>query len=150
MIDNNYISKCDKIIDFGCGRGKDTELLKTQGFNIVGYDEHNIDFQDYTILLSTYDVVICNYVFNVIPSLTDHRKLIDVLKGLSNEVYISVRKDTKAIKSNWIYKEEYLGYFTTRKTFQRFYDIDMIDNLFGKVEVIKETSSYILIRLLSI
>ena len=28
------------VLDFGCGFGKDVELLKAKGINIVGYDKH--------------------------------------------------------------------------------------------------------------
>jgi len=28
------------VLDFGCGFGKDVELLKAKGVNIIGYDKH--------------------------------------------------------------------------------------------------------------
>ena len=28
------------VLDFGCGFGKDVELLKAKGINIAGYDKH--------------------------------------------------------------------------------------------------------------
>ena len=28
------------VLDFGCGFGKDVELLKGKGLNVVGYDKH--------------------------------------------------------------------------------------------------------------
>ncbi len=51
-----------EILDYGCGYGKDVELLKAKGFNVTGYDAYY--FKDLPI--RKYDTIICNYVLNVI------------------------------------------------------------------------------------
>ena len=51
-----------KILDFGCGFGFDTDDLKRQGFDIVGYDYYyRPDYPE-----GKFDTIICNYVLNVL------------------------------------------------------------------------------------
>jgi ATP adenylyltransferase len=45
----------DDILDFGCGFGKDVELLKAKGKNITGYDIHY--FPKYPT--KKFDTIIC-------------------------------------------------------------------------------------------
>ena len=63
-------SKC---IDIGCGNGQDVEFLKYLGIDIVGYDRYNPNFKDDKLLESKYELVTCNYVFNVIYDLQEHK-----------------------------------------------------------------------------
>lgn len=147
LIQNSYIEKQDTILDYGCGRGLDGKILSDLGYNIENYDKYNEEFSDTEVLGCRFDSVTCHYVFNVIPSLEEHKALVDHLKSLSHNIFISVRADRKAIRDTWSYKEDYLGYYTTRGTFQRFYDEGLTKELFGKVDVLKSTSSYILLKL---
>ena len=51
-----------KILDFGCGLGKDVDLLKNRGLDITGYDPYY--FKDTP--KNKYDTIICNYVLNIL------------------------------------------------------------------------------------
>ena len=51
-----------KILDFGCGFGFDTDELKRQGYNIMGYDYYyRPDYPE-----GKFDTIICNYVLNLL------------------------------------------------------------------------------------
>ncbi|TNF41427.1 MAG: methyltransferase domain-containing protein, partial [Cytophagales bacterium] len=51
-----------EILDFGCGFGKDVEILKSQGFRIEGYDKHYFPrFPE-----KRFDTILCFYVLNVL------------------------------------------------------------------------------------
>lgn len=63
------ITQYQAILDYGCGHGYDFQTLSQQNYNIVGYDKFNPLFADSSLLSKHYDVIICNYVFNVIESI---------------------------------------------------------------------------------
>jgi diadenosine tetraphosphate (Ap4A) HIT family hydrolase len=80
-----------KILDFGCGIGKDVELLESKGLDIIGFDPHY--FPDYP--QDKFDTILCFYVLNV---LLPHEQR-DVLMNVSNllkpdgKAYFAVRRD---------------------------------------------------------
>ena len=131
-----------KILDFACGHGEDVSILAGFGFDIIGYDKFNDTYRNDKLLNNKYGVVTCNYCFNVMPDLEEHRQVLELLKSLSDNVYISVRSDLKAIKPNWIYNKDQLGYWTTTGSFQRFYDDEMVNELFGEIEYINNNASF--------
>ena len=137
-------SKC---IDIGCGKGQDVEFLKYLGIDIIGYDRYNPNFKDDKLLESTYETVTCNYVFNVIYNLQEHKELLNNIKLLGNNIYISVRSDKKAIKDTWEYIEENDCWKTPKNTYQRFYTEELINTYFGEVEYIINNSSLKLFKL---
>ena len=47
-----------KVLDFGCGIGKDVELLKHKGFDIIGYDPFY--FPEFPT--EKFDTILCFYV----------------------------------------------------------------------------------------
>ena len=51
-----------KVLDFGCGIGKDVELLKHKGFDILGYDP----FYFPELPKEKFDTILCFYVLNVL------------------------------------------------------------------------------------
>src|SRR5210317_1528524 len=55
-----------RILDYGCGHGKDVEHLRSLGYNAYGWDPYH---GDTTIRLPVWkwDVILCTYVLNVIP-----------------------------------------------------------------------------------
>lgn len=79
------------VLDFGCGFGKDVELLKEKGFNIVGYDKHY--FPKYPI--KKFDTIICFYVLNVLMQEEQANVLIEVSHLLkpSGKAFFAVRRD---------------------------------------------------------
>lgn len=61
-IASGVVTKQTTIFDYGCGRGKDVELLAAQGYAIAGYDPYY--FPDNPI--GAADVVMLSYVLNTI------------------------------------------------------------------------------------
>lgn len=135
------------ILDYGCGYGEDVEILQSQGMSIEGYDKFNITYKNEYKINNKYNTITINYVFNVIPNLEEHKALLKKIKSISDNIYICVRSDKKAIRPAWKYNQENKGYWTTNNSFQRFYNEKMIDELFGEVEYISNTNSLRLFKL---
>ena len=80
-----------KILDFGCGFGFDTDELKKQGYDIVGYDYYyRPDYPD-----GKFDTIICNYVLNVLEPYAQAEVLMNVSNLLlpKGTAYFAVRRD---------------------------------------------------------
>ena len=80
-----------EILDFGCGFGKDVELLKAKGFQISGYDKHYFpSFPD-----KRFDTIICFYVLNVLLPEEQSKVLMEISTLLkpSGKAYFAVRRD---------------------------------------------------------
>jgi diadenosine tetraphosphate (Ap4A) HIT family hydrolase len=79
------------ILDYGCGFGKDVELLLQKNIDIVGYDPHY--FPEYPT--AKFDTIICFYVLNVLLP----EEQVDVLMNISallnpnGKVYFAIRRD---------------------------------------------------------
>ena len=150
LINLGYFSLGDEVLDYGCGFGYDGNYLKLllNRDKVFLYDEYNSIYKDTSLLERFYDKVVCFYVFNVIPSLVEHDWVLNLLKSLSKELFIAVRSDEiKSVKSSWEWDDNARGYWTTRNTFQRFYDEDMIGELFGEVEYIHKGKDYKLFKI---
>ena len=79
------------VLDFGCGFGKDVDLLKAKGINIVGYDKHY--FPKYPT--KKFDTILCFYVLNVLlqeEQATVLMQLSQLVKP-TGKVYFAVRRD---------------------------------------------------------
>ena len=85
----------DMILDYGCGKGADTEYLRGKGYSVDAYDPHysNIDLSKKE---SFYDVIICNYVLNVLGIEEEDSLISDIKSKLkpNGKAYISVRRDS--------------------------------------------------------
>jgi diadenosine tetraphosphate (Ap4A) HIT family hydrolase len=81
------------VLDFGCGFGKDVELLKEKGINIEGYDKHY--FPEYPT--KKFDTIICFYVLNVLMPEEQANVLMEVSHLLkpSGKAFFAVRRDIK-------------------------------------------------------
>lgn len=80
-----------KILDFGCGIGKDVELLKGKGNDIIGYDPFYFpEFPN-----EKFDTVLCFYVLNVLLPEEQAEVLMNVSKLLkpNGKAYFAVRRD---------------------------------------------------------
>ena len=79
------------VLDFGCGFGKDVELLKAKGINVVGYDKHY--FPEYPT--KKFDTIICFYVLNVLMQEEQANVLMEVsrLVKRTGKAYFAVRRD---------------------------------------------------------
>ena len=89
LLDKNLLK--GDVLDFGCGFGKDVELLKSKGINIEGYDKHY--FPEYPT--KKFDNIICFYVLNVLlpeEQATVLMELSQLIKP-TGKVYIAVRRD---------------------------------------------------------
>lgn len=80
-----------EVLDFGCGFGKDVELLKLKGINIVGYDKHY--FPSYPII--SFDTIVCFYVLNVLMPEEQASVLMEISQLLkpNGKAYFAVRRD---------------------------------------------------------
>lgn len=82
-----------KILDFGCGLGKDVEFLKTQNLNIQGYDP---TYQP-NYPTEKFDTIICHYVLNVLFPKEQTYVLMAVSELLkpTGKAFFTVRRDLK-------------------------------------------------------
>jgi diadenosine tetraphosphate (Ap4A) HIT family hydrolase len=80
-----------KVLDFGCGIGKDVELLKQKGFDIVGYDP----FYFPKFPTEKFDTILCFYVLNVLLPEEQAEVLMNVSNLLkpNGKAYFAVRRD---------------------------------------------------------
>lgn len=80
-----------EVLDFGCGFGKDVELLKDKGIQVVGYDKHY--FPAYPA--KKFDTIICLYVLNVLMQEEQANVLMEISQLLkpTGRAYFAVRRD---------------------------------------------------------
>jgi len=94
-----------KILDFGCGFGFDTDQLKKQGFDIVGYD--NYYRPNYPKV--RFDTIICNYVLNVLEPNEQAEVLMSISELLkpTGKAYFAVRRDLKreGFRMHYVHKQ---------------------------------------------
>lgn len=94
-----------EILDFGCGFGVDTDQLKAQGFDIVGYD--NYYRPDYP--QKRFDTILCNYVLNVLEPEEQAEVLMQVSELLkpSGKAYFTVRRDitNEGFRVHYVHKQ---------------------------------------------
>lgn len=147
LLDANILSEYSSIIDYGTGKGFDVKYLESLDYNIKGYDKYVPQYQIEDLLYSYYEILTCNYVFNVIADWSEFYETLDEIRNLAKEIYISVRTDIKSVKPNWEYDDYLQGYWTGR-SFQRFYTIDMIKEHFGvNTDIMHSDKSFILFKL---
>ena len=111
-----------RVLDFGCGKGKDCEELE-----IEGYDPHYRPQKP----IGKFDTIICTYVLNVIEDETDRAAILDEISSLLNDggaSYLSVRNDKKNLRGH-----------TRRGTWQGYIDLDL--------PILKKTSSFVMYKL---
>ena len=80
-----------KILDYGCGFGKDVQILTELGFNITGYDPYY--FPDWPT--GKYNTIICHYVLNVLKPEAQALVLMRISSLLEKNgvAYFTVRRD---------------------------------------------------------
>ncbi|MEI6854308.1 MAG: bifunctional class I SAM-dependent methyltransferase/HIT family protein [Bacteroidota bacterium] len=80
-----------EVLDFGCGFGKDVELLNAKGINIIGYDKYY--FPKYPV--KKFDTIICFYVLNVLMQEEQSNVLMEISQLLkpTGKAYFAVRRD---------------------------------------------------------
>jgi len=81
----------ERILDFGCGLGFDTDELGRQGFDITGYDcYYRPDYPD-----GKFDTIMCVYVLNVLEPYAQAEVMMDIAHLLAPHgiAYFAVRRD---------------------------------------------------------
>jgi diadenosine tetraphosphate (Ap4A) HIT family hydrolase len=95
-----------KVLDFGCGIGKDVELLKYNGFDIVGYDP----FYFPKFPTEKFDTILCFYVLNVLLPEEQAEVLMNVSNLLkpNGKAYFAVRRDIQyeGFRMHKVHKKE--------------------------------------------
>lgn len=88
-----------RILDFGCGLGKDVDFLQQQGFEVVGYDNHYCPQYP----TGKFDTILCNYVLNVLLPEEQTLVLMQIAELLkpTGKAFFAVRRDLK--KSGYLY-----------------------------------------------
>jgi diadenosine tetraphosphate (Ap4A) HIT family hydrolase len=89
LLNNNLLAGA--MLDFGCGFGKDVELIKSKGFDIVGFDPHYFP----TFPTIKFDTIICFYVLNVLQKEEQANVLMQISALLkpNGKAYFAVRRD---------------------------------------------------------
>jgi DNA phosphorothioation-associated putative methyltransferase len=126
LMENGYITKDKSVLDYGCGHGKDVDELNRKGIKTKGYDPNFFP----VLKTKKFDVVICIYVFNVLPY-EFAGELHQTIRELGKEVYVAVRND---IKKDGLTKID---------TYQRKVEFEITT-----AELIHKTSGYKLYKLL--
>lgn len=80
-----------KVLDFGCGFGKDVEFLRKKGFDIQGFDPYYLP----NYPSDKFDTILCFYVLNVLFPEEQHCVLMQVSSLLrpNGKAYFAVRRD---------------------------------------------------------
>ena len=89
LVNNGFITKNSKVLDFGCGKGFDAFFYKWEKFDPHFFPEYPVD---------KFEVVTCFYVLNVIPSESDRKKVLEHIDHLlddSGVAYVAVRNDIR-------------------------------------------------------
>ncbi len=113
----------DRLLDYGCGRGSDVKLLLERGVDAVGFDPYYFPETDCSGL---WDVVMLNYVLNVIDNLEERRQTLRRVWDLCHGILlVSVRTDREKIKGEAFGD----GVKTRRGTFQKFFSLHEIEEM---------------------
>lgn len=108
-----------RVLDYGCGKGIDIPYYRSVGFYSVGYDPYPpFGFSEKP--KGKFDLVVCAFVLNVLPSET---KRIDVIKSASEflvpeGLMILVTRSPSAIAKevkNWGWKKHSDGYWSSER-----------------------------------
>jgi len=108
-----------KVLDYGCGKGKDLDVLRSLGYKATGYDP----IFEPTKPRGKFDTVIVTYVLNVLVGHMREDVLVDAWKHVKRggRLIVTVRTDKEinreAKRSKWQAKHD--GYITGKKTFQK-------------------------------
>jgi len=97
LIKQDLIGSGMKILDYGCGKGKDVAHLRDMGVTSFGFDPHQIGWQDSSFLGHEYDVITCTYVLNVVDKI-ERKRIIERAQHMlkpGGKAYFSVRRDVK-------------------------------------------------------
>jgi DNA phosphorothioation-associated putative methyltransferase len=113
---DEIIRTASSILDYGCGRGQDVARLCRMGFNALGWDPFY--FPDTSLV--ERDIVLLNYVLNVIEDAVERRRVLDKAWRLTSRVLVvSSRLKWELSSVNGLESGD--GIVSSRNTFQHFY-----------------------------
>jgi diadenosine tetraphosphate (Ap4A) HIT family hydrolase len=92
LVDRDLLS--GRVLDFGCGWGKDVEVLAQRGVDIIGFDPH---YRPIDLHGRKFDTILCIYVLNVLlpPEQAEVIMSIAHLLESGGRAYFAVRRDIK-------------------------------------------------------
>jgi DNA phosphorothioation-associated putative methyltransferase len=138
------------IYDWGCGKGKDAEWLQDLGYTVAAYDPNHFPCnvpEDF--LFGPVDVILCNYVLNIINDPEEREALLQQIADTGvKTIIISVRSDIDRAAQKGEWKRYGDGYVTSHNTFQRNYDLSDIEDMekfFGPLHVAHKLSGGIVV-----
>jgi DNA phosphorothioation-associated putative methyltransferase len=112
------------VLDYGCGRGQDVARLRSMGFGVDGWDP----FYAPDGHLVEHDVVLLNYVLNVIEDVSERRQTLRrAWQFASRALIVSCRLKWELGALNAVESGD--GVITSRNTFQHFYSPNEIRQL---------------------
>ena len=135
--EQGIIADGSSVFDWGCGKGADVKWLREQGCTVVGYDPYHAPmFNPDTLPFKNFDVIICNYVLNVIECPQERIDLIQKIvhsAGKDCKIMFSARPDKQinkeGKKNGWkVYSD---GFITSHNTFQKGYNLEELIDLVG-------------------
>lgn len=113
-IGDGLLSPEHSILDYGCGRGLDVQLLSTRGYDIVGWDPHFAPDGP----RRASDVVNLGYVLNVIEDAEERRVTLKAAFQLARKALIIAVRIDRTLQSDDALED---GCVTQADTFQKIY-----------------------------
>lgn len=111
------VAPATTIFDYGCGRGSDVDLLKNEGFDVVGWDPYFAA----DVPKHAADVVNLGYVINVIEDPSEREAALKSAWSLAKQVLVVAAR--LANESRSVSGEHFAdGVITKRGTFQKFFE----------------------------
>ncbi|MCM1982007.1 DNA phosphorothioation-associated putative methyltransferase [Lyngbya confervoides] len=114
--------------DYGCGHGRDVQLIAKQGYPSSGWDPH---YQPQAPKTAA-DIVNLGYILNVIEDTAERRRTLLQAWDLTQQVLIVAAQvmipDTN---QDWVAYGD--GIVTSRKTFQKYYEQDELKHYIDQV-----------------
>lgn len=139
-----------KVLDYGAGKGRNSNYLSKHGFDIIAYDPFPTEKKFYTPIETDfnrsihYNIVLVSFVINVLPK-AFREKMVTELKSLNTAAIIiesrSLSEIEKSRKPSWEEFED--GYITggNYPTFQKGFTLKELLSLdLGTAEIWTKSS----------
>ncbi len=95
-----------KVLDLGCGLGKDVDFLKSKSIDIIGFDPYYFTERP----KGKFDTILCNYVLNVLLPREQMPVLMLIAELLkpSGTAFFTVRRDLKreGFRTHYVHKKQ--------------------------------------------
>ena len=131
------------ILDYGCGKGSDVELLREKGYNTVGYDPYTASSSRHctkTKPKEKFELILNNFVLNVIPGRKDRMEVVEDLAKHTRKngsILVSTRStsdvNSQALRGGWEKHKD--GFLTGRGTFQKGIDPDELVGMLNQAGI---------------